>query len=177
VFSFGRTFEVLGYYLSVFFHILAATVWVGGLIFFAAVAIPMIRNTEFAGTAPRIVEWIGMRFRYVGWITLGLLVATGTTNLLYRGFGPSDWFSPGMWTGYFGTALAYKLIMVSIILIISALHDFYIGPRATRLWQKNPDAPQAVSYRKAASWIGRANLILALAILACAVMLVRGIPF
>jgi len=168
---------VLAYHLSVFLHILAATVWIGGLVFFAVVAVPLIRNKEFSGAAPRIVEWMGTRFRYVGWLTLGLLVLTGYTNLVYRGLALSDWLKPVMWTGYFGTALAYKLVFVAIILIVSAVHDFYIGPRATRIWKESPTSAKAAVYRLAASWIGRLNLILALAVLACAVMLVRGIPF
>ncbi len=164
-----------GYHLSVFLHILAATIWIGGLIFFALVAVPLVRKSEFVSFAPKIVQWMGIRFRTISWIVLLTLLVTGVTNLLYRGFGWSDFFRASMWRGYFGQALAYKLAFFSAILLLSAIHDFVIGPRATETWRLTPEKSSRL--RRAASWIGRMNLLLALAVLACAIMLVRGIPF
>jgi len=162
------------YILSVFFHILSAAVWIGGMAFFAFVVVPLIRNPEYRSSAPALVEWLGRRFRYVGWICLSLLTITGYINLSFRGFGLSDFFSSGMWTGFFGEILFVKLHFAALIFLASGIHDFYIGPRATLIWKKDPDSPQAMKWRKTASWFGRLNFVMSLAALLCGIMLIRG---
>ncbi|MFW5920697.1 MAG: hypothetical protein ACOCUS_02565, partial [Polyangiales bacterium] len=72
---------------------------------------------------------------------------------------------------FFGSICAYG----GIVLAISGVHDFFVGPRATELLEKNPNDPRADRMRKAASRFGRANLLLGLAVVALAVGLVRGI--
>lgn len=167
----------LWYLIFIFLHVLSAMVWIGGLMFFVTTMVPFVRKKEFQGVAGSIVEWIGLRFRYVGWLSLWTLVLTGLINLYFRGYRWPDYFSAEMWTGYFGETLAVKLILVAIIFILSAVHDFYIGPKATALWKENPDSPDSRRYRKAASWIGRVNLALGLCVLMCAIMLIRGWPW
>ena len=53
------------------------------------------------------------------------------------------------------------------------VHDFWLGPRATRLARE--DAPAAVRerWRRVASWMGRTTFLLSLAVMALAVTLVR----
>ncbi len=164
------------YILSVWLHILAAATWIGGMIFLALAVVPLLRRPEYGGIAASLVHWLGVRFRWIGWVCLGLLVLSGTFNLIYRGYGWDDIWSGRLWQGPFGQALGIKLFLVAVILIMSAVHDFRIGPRATALWQANPASPEAKRLRRQASWIGRLNLILALAVVALAVILVRGWP-
>lgn len=56
-----------------YIHILAATVWIGGLIVVAAV-IPAIRDVTDDRT---VIRAIASRFGVVSWTALGLLVLTG----------------------------------------------------------------------------------------------------
>jgi hypothetical protein len=84
-----------------------------------------------------------------------------------------------MWSGQvfagdFGHTLAVKLLLVGVILTISVVHDFFIGPQATAIGQTAPGSPEAIRLRRRASWIGRLNLLLSLAVIALAVKLVRG---
>jgi hypothetical protein len=65
---------------------------------------------------------------------------------------------------------------VALILAISAAHDFWLGPRATRAWQAAPASPQARRLRRQATWLARLNAVLALATVALGVLLVRGLP-
>jgi putative copper resistance protein D len=164
------------YVLSVWLHILAAATWLGGMLFLALAVVPLLRRPEYQGIAAPLVHWLGVRFRWVGWICLGLLVLSGTFNLIYRGYGWDDVWSGRLWQGPFGQALGIKLFLVAVILVLSAVHDFRIGPRATALWQANPASAEARRLRRQASWIGRLNLILALIVVALAVILVRGWP-
>jgi putative copper resistance protein D len=164
------------YLLSVWLHILAAATWLGGMLFLALVVVPSLRRPEYQSMAAPFVHRLGVRFRWLGWLCLGLLILSGTFNLIYRGYGWDDLWSGRLWQGPFGQALGIKLFLVAVILVLSAMHDFRIGPRATALWQANPASPEAKRWRRQASWIGRLNLILALVVVALAVILVRGWP-
>lgn len=164
------------YLLSVWLHILAAVTWLGGMIFLVLVVAPVLRQAEYRHVAGKMLHQAGVRFRWVGWICFGILILTGTFNLVYRGFTWEDFWNWRLWVGPWRHTLATKLLLVAFILLLSALHDFLIGPRATRLWQQHPDAPEVKRLRRHAAWIGRVNLLLALAVVALGVMLVRGIP-
>jgi len=164
------------YLFSVWLHILAAAVWIGGMVFLALVLVPVTRRPEYRPIAAGLVQWTGERFRWVGWTCLGLLVLSGGFNLAYQGFGWADLWTGRLWEGGFGRVLAVKLLLVAVILLLSAVHDFLVGPRATVLWQARPDSPEARRLRRRASWFGRLNLALGLAVVALAVLLVRGLP-
>lgn len=159
---------------SVWLHILAAVVWIGGMVFLALVLVPVIRRPEYQELAASLIHFTGLRFRSVGWGCLGLLLLSGAFNLGYRRFGWADVWRGEILRGPFGRILGLKLALVAVIFLLSAVHDFHIGPRATALWRANPDSPEASRLRQQASWIGRLNLLLALIVVALGVLLVRG---
>lgn len=162
------------YLFSVWLHLLAAAVWIGGMVFLALVLIPVTRQPEHRSVAASLVHRTGMRFRLVGWACLGLLLLTGVFNVTYRGFGWSDVWSGRLWQGPFSRVLGIKLLLVAAILVLSALHDFVIGPQATALLRANPASQGALQFRRRASRIGRITLLLALIAVALGVILVRG---
>ncbi|MFQ5795545.1 MAG: hypothetical protein ACE5JP_10915 [Candidatus Bipolaricaulia bacterium] len=71
------------YLLSVWLHILAAAIWIGGMVFLALILVPVTRRPEHRGIAVSLIHWTGVRFRWVGWICLGLLLLSGIFNLAY----------------------------------------------------------------------------------------------
>ncbi|MCS6925356.1 MAG: DUF4149 domain-containing protein [Candidatus Binatia bacterium] len=156
--------------MSVWLHILAAVVWVGGMVFLAAVLVPLSRTLVPREVATLLIQQTGVRFRWIGWACLVLLLLSGVFNLTYRGF---DW-TWSAWQSPFGQVLTVKLLLVAGILCLSVLHDFVIGPRATALGQTSPASPHALQLRRQASWLGRLNLLLSLVVLALGVVLVRG---
>ncbi len=158
----------------VWLHIIAAAVWFGGMVFLALVLVPVMRLTEYREHASRLVQLTGVRFRTVGWICLSVLVATGFVNLWHRGIGWAALSNAGFWASPFGNLLGWKLLVVALILVLSAYHDFWIGPRATASGQADPGSATALRLRRQASWMGRLNLLLALAAVVLAVLLVRG---
>lgn len=164
------------YLLSVWTHILAVTVWLGGMFFLVLILVPATRRLEERSLALKMVSWTGRRFRWIGWVCLGLLVMTGSFNLAYRGYGWADLWSGALFNGSFGRILGLKLILVSAVFALSALHDFVVGPRATQQARREPGSARAQRMRRAASWMGRLNLILTLFIVLLGVMLVRGGP-
>jgi putative copper export protein len=129
-----------------FLHVLGAITWIGGMVFIAVTLVPVVRRLD-TDLRIRLVQEVGVRFRTVGWIALGLLVASGLLNL---------WLRPALiWLPRFQA----KLALVLLALALSAVHDFVLGPRAGA-----PGADPALRVR--ASWLARVNLLIVLAIVA-----------
>jgi uncharacterized membrane protein len=135
-------------------HVLAAITWVGGMLFVALVLVPGVRRLGDEVPRARLMHVVGVRFRTVGWIALGVLIATGLGNLWYRPYLLSV------------PRFHLKLALVAIALIVAAAHDFVVGPRA--------GAPGAApAWRSRASWIARINVLVVVAVVVIGVAL-RG---
>jgi uncharacterized membrane protein len=162
---------------SLWLHILSATLWIGGSLFLVLVLMPVLRRLEMRDHFMDLVRPIILRYKWFGWACLGLLVATGIFNLVYQGIGWERLVAPGFWTTSYGRALAWKLGLVAVILLLSGLHDFVVGPRATRTIREDPASDKARWLILMVRWVGRVNLLLALAVVGFAVMLSRGWPW
>jgi uncharacterized membrane protein len=162
----------LPYFLSVLVHVLAALLWLGGTFFLAAVGAPVLRRVEPAQLRAELFYQLGVQFRRVGWIAIIVLVITGFVNLHYRGLLHAAVLgNPSFWTSRYGHALAWKLATVLVIVALSAVHDFVIGPRASRY----PAAsPQALRFRRLASWMARIGALVGVVLVGAAVRLARG---
>jgi uncharacterized membrane protein len=163
------------YQWIVWVHILAAIVWIGGMFFLPLVLVPVLRRQEPKLRAA-LLDAVGRRFRTVGWIAIGVLLVTGVWNLRNRHLPWDTILSADLFAGVWGSILAWKLALVSVVLVISLVHDFRIGPASTAASQSD-DRTRAERLRKTASWLGRINALLALAIVFLAVALVRGLPW
>ena len=114
---------------------------------------------------------LGEQFRRVGWITLGVLIVTGVLNLHFRGMLSGVLFEASFWGSRYGTALAWKLGAVTAMLVIQAVHDFRVGPAASRLI---PGSPPALAMRRRAALLARLSAIAGIIIVIAAVRLARG---
>jgi copper resistance protein D len=159
------------YLVSVWLHIAAAAAWLGSLVFVAAVLVPVLRRGDPQVRA-QLFRDSGPALSRLGWGSFALLLVTGLGNLAGRGFELDD-ATGRLWWGPFGHALAWKLALFAVVLTLSFWHDFRLGPRAAAA---APGSPEAVRLRRAAAWMGRLNLALALVIVFFAVMMVRGWP-
>lgn len=158
------------YLVSVWLHVLAAATWFGTMVFLAAVLVPTLRAQGDDALRSRLLGAAGPRLRNLGWTAFAVLVSTGTFNLAGRGYDLAD-VGGRLWWGPFGRAFTWKMVLVGVVLLLSAVHDFWLGPRSSRA---TPGSPEALRLRRAASWLGRLNLLLALMVIFLAVMLVRG---
>lgn len=158
----------------VWVHILAAIVWIGGMAFLGLVIVPVMRQPDLGPDANTLFHRAAVRFRNVGWICIGLLLASGLGNLSQWRVGWERLVSGDFWGTPFGSALAVKLSLIAAILALSLAHDFYIGPRASDVIRRAADSAEAQRLRAAASWIGRLNFLLALLVVWFAVVLAKG---
>jgi uncharacterized membrane protein len=163
------------YLISVWLHILAAMTWIGGMFFIVLVIVPSLRRGDRAA-ATKLLGESGRRFRTVGWVCFMILIATGSFNLYARGVKLHD-FADRQWlTSPFGKAVVIKLSIFALVLVLGAVHDFAIGPRAVVELERDPSSPISVQLRRRASLLGRMNALFALALVGLGVILVRGWP-
>jgi copper resistance protein D len=156
--------------LSVWVHVLAAAVWLGGTAFLAFVAVPVLRrHAREPGLYLELLEATVLRFRTVAWIALALVVATGILQIASHGFG-------AMFSGRIGAVLAVKLVLVALVLVLSALHDFAIGPRALAAMRDDPGGAEAARLRARAGMLGRIAFLLGVVIVGLGTALFR-FPF
>lgn len=162
------------YYAVVTIHVLTALFWLGGMFFLAVIGAPLLRSVEPPELRQRLFRDMGLRFRSAGWIAISILVVTGVINLYYRGWLQWDnvWASSAFWRSGVGHSLACKLIAVATMIVVSAVHDFILGPAAGR---QKPGSPAAIASRRRAAYLARANAVLGIIIVIAAVRLARGV--
>lgn len=168
----AKTPVPVAYYVVVSVHVLAAMLWLGGMLFLGVVGAPVLRAVEPAALRQRLFNVLGRRFRGIGWGAIAVLVVTGALNLHYRGWlhrigGVGD---PAFWRTRTGIALAVKLAAVVLMVIVSAVHDFVIGPRAGEV---EAGSVEAVSLRRRAATLARVSTALGVVVVVAAVVLAR----
>jgi copper resistance protein D len=160
------------YFLNVTAHLLAALLWLGGMFFFAVVGAPVLRKVEPPALRAELFRRLGEQFRTVGWAAIGVLLVTGVLNLQLRGMLSWQVLGDGaFWGTRYGHALAWKLGAVGLMVAFSAVHDFVLGPSASRL---TPGSDEALRARRHAAWLARVNSVVALVLVLAAVRLARG---
>ncbi|MBM4139488.1 MAG: DUF4149 domain-containing protein [Nitrospira sp.] len=149
-------------------HILAAMVWVGGLLFLSLVLAPLIRSQTTAPEFMALFRSAALRFRVVAWAAIGILLITGPMLLSERGIAltaPSSW--PDL--------VRLKLALVGVLLVLTVLHDLVLGPRVSHA-VAIPEASRTAWEHlivRTARWLPRISLLLALAVVIAAVVLAR----
>ena len=157
-----------GYLAVASIHVIAATIWVGGTLFLALVGAPALRHVEPAALRTSLFNSIGRRFRYVGWGAVAALLVTGVMLVAIRG-----WFADGLlfrrdfWRTAAGMALGWKLALVTMMLVSTALHDLAFDPRRASLLSSSPKV------RRGALLLGRLGALVATAVVVAAVRLAR----
>lgn len=153
-------------------HVLAAITWVGGVLFLALVGAPALRRVEPPSLRSALFEAIGLRFRLVGWGAVALLLVSGTWLLQLRGWlawrvlGDGEFWATGV-----GRALAWKLALVTAMLVLSAAHDLLLSPARARALEQRPDGARV---RRRLVLLARVGALAALGVVVAAVRLVRG---
>lgn len=171
---------MLGYQIAVFIHIIASITWLGGMLFLVMVMVPLTRREiDSPAEAARLLGQVGRKFRPVAWASIVLLVATGLyiATDQWR-VSASDFFNGET---YFLKVLQAKVGVVLIVIGLSIIHDFILGPRVTRQLEalRQGGAPSATlrKSRRMLLILARVNMLLVLVILGLAVTLTRGSVF
>ncbi len=160
------------WHINVTIHVLAALLWLGGMLFLAAVGAPVLRRLEPPELRARLFRELGEAFRTVGWVAIVVLLVTGVFNLHFRGWLRADVLMEStFWRGVTGRALAWKIACVTVMVVIAGLHDFVLGPRASRA---PAGSAEALRLRRKAAWLARINALVGIVLIWVSVRLVRG---
>lgn len=163
------------YQLNVFIHVAMAALWVGGLIYTAAVAVPFAL-THSPEERQRILRGLARRFRRLGWSAMVILILTGLGNLWLRPapISPEQLFSGEAFDSrkvdpFIAEWLPWKLVLVFLIIVLMLYHDV-TSIRAT----SEHESPGSAPGRKSGSMAAALATLLSLAVLYLSVRLVRG---
>jgi putative copper export protein len=161
------------YEVNVTVHVLAAMFWLGGMLFLGLVGAPVLRTVEPEAVRQQLFQQLGVRFRAAGWWAIGVLLATGAINLFYHGW--LHWHAAlgnvAFWRSGPGHTLVVKLVAVAAMILISAVHDFHLGPMAGRAV---PGSPRAQVLRQRVALLARVNVACGVIVVIAAVRLARG---
>ena len=137
-------------------HLLAATVWVGGTVALVFVGVPAIRATEGEARAVAM-RALGRRWRPLGWSAMGVAILSGLWLTDRHG----GFHSQALDTG-FDRWLIVKSVLVVVLCVGAALHDYVLGPRLQR--ELRAQAPVAPVTRRRLVVVGWLNFTLTLAV-------------
>ncbi|OLB23217.1 MAG: hypothetical protein AUH95_03480 [Nitrospirae bacterium 13_2_20CM_2_63_8] len=154
-------------FLNLWLHILAAVIWIGGMLFLSLVAVPVLRQVDSPLLRADLFRKMAWRFRRLVWICLAVLILTGTVNVAF--YGDTTQGSPYL------KVLGIKLGLVAVLVAMGVAHDFIIGPRAARAQSRDGLLPTGTDLLmvQLAPWVGRLNLLLGVIILVLAAALAR----
>lgn len=156
------------YVISVFFHIVAACLWLGGMLFLILAFIPGIKNHR---DKVDLIAKVSLKFRVVGSVALAILLITGIFQLEYRGV---EWNMAFLTGSAFGKIVALKLLVFIGIIFISIIHDYYLGNRAIEAWKSNPEHIKTIRLRNASRLMGRLSFLLSILAVLLGVLMSRG---
>ncbi len=156
-------------FLVLWIHLVAAVIWVGGMLFLSIVLVPVFRGEGFSGERRILFRKVALRFRVVVWASIASILATG---LFLMNMKVGSFLDPTTWP----LMLKLKLLLVSTLFGLTAIHDLWLGPRVGRL-MREPVANLLPAEQRLISlspWVARLGLGLALIILLLAVQVARS---
>ena len=130
------------------------------MLFLTIVLAPYLAQMASVRDRMHLVNAVGRRFRNTGWVAIGLMITTGLLNLVLRGFQPGQFFDTR-----FGKILFIKLSVILVMLILSFIHDFVLGPKLIGLGQASGATPEFITLRRRVSWLARLNLLLGILVI------------
>jgi putative copper resistance protein D len=152
------------YTLLVVIHVMAALIWVGGVVFIGLALLPATRGLE-PEKRLQMVSGAARRFRNIGWLALAVLIVTGLGMIHSWGF-----FAEAGSGGLRNRLLLLKISLVVVMLICSALHDWFLGPRVSAAVSRGDDPGPIRSWSMR---LGQGTMVLSLLIVILAVLIAR----
>ncbi|MBN4054229.1 DUF4149 domain-containing protein [Nitrospira defluvii] len=148
---------MLGVILS-WLHLVVAMFWIGGTLFFVWVVIPSLREGLSDSQRTELISRIGKRFRIFGWVSLGVLLVSGTLLIYESSIGVGD----------FRLSLWIKLSLFFVVVLLTVVHDFILGPKSIQM-SREISGPHPL--KKWVAWTARLNLLFGLLVVLAAVIL------
>lgn len=156
----------MGEAVNPWLHILAAAVWIGPQFLLFLAAVPAIRTVEDAQSRAQAMRVLTTRFGYLAWGAMVVLIITGIGNVFELDADLDELFDRN-----WGTIFEVKMALVIVVIALTALHSFLIGPRLMRMQESAADEAQIAAARRASMAVSGVALLLSLGVLFCASLL------
>jgi putative copper export protein len=162
--------------LILWLHLLAAIIWLGGLVFQVLVMFPTLERIVPTGEGVRLALSLEARFRGLVWPVVGMVLFTGLVNLM------NVWYvtvvTAGNISPTFIPVLSLKLSLVVGMIVLQAVQQFLVQPRRIAALRALPagvrDVPLPLrKWQRLALLLYSAMVGLAGGVILCAVLL-RG---
>ena len=160
--------------LILWLHLLAAIIWIGGLVFQVLVVFPTLVRTTPTAERVRLALSLEARFRVIMWPAVGMVLFTGLVNLM------NIWYATVVTAGSipptFVSVLSVKLCLVLGMIALQAVQQLLVQPRrgaALHGWPAGvPDMPlPLIKWQRLALLLYSALIGLAGSVVFCAVLL------
>ncbi|TGM47386.1 hypothetical protein EHQ92_05550 [Leptospira biflexa] len=159
------------YLIYLLFHILSAMIWVGGMIFYVIVVMPVIRNPKLRDQKITLLQLTALQFRKISYSLFLIFLVSGFGILYAKGY-----LIDGQLVSFFTSNIGYmfltKIFLFLFLFLPSLYHDFVSGPK-TFLYL-DQDSVQYERYRKRSGFFGRFNLLLSVSIAILGILVSRG---
>ena len=160
------------YQVLVLIHAISAITWLGGMLFLLMVMVPLARRNAEVGFGP--LRAAAEKFVPIAWAAKVVLAGSGAYLAWeYWNVRPETFFTGST---HFLDYLQRKTGLFVIVIILSLIHDFWLGPRmmdrldaARSSGSPLPTGPG----RLFVQWAARINLLLVIWIVAFAVWMTR----
>ncbi|MGH7308068.1 MAG: CopD family protein [Candidatus Rokuibacteriota bacterium] len=146
--------------LALWVHVLGVVVWLGGLVYQVHVLAPAARRDGATSFAAAVAHG-----RPMAWAALALTVLAGLYNVTH--LGPLERV---MESGA-ALALAGKLVLVLVIVLLAGQRDFAHVPRLRRALAAGEDPGPALT---AIGWLDRITILLGVAVIYLGLMISRS---
>ncbi len=150
-------------------HIVAVTVWIGPQLFMFLVTVPAVRLIEDPAVRLQVLRVIVQRFGWLAWAAMAVIVLSGVSNL----FQEADEFGHVWDTEYrYFQIFSTKMVLVGLMVILTALHTFVIGPKQLRLLEEmRSDSTEAAGLRRVSLIVSSLTLLVSIAVVYAAALL------
>ena len=142
-------------------HIVAVAVWLGPQFFMFLVTVPAVRVIEDPAVRLQVMRVIVQRFGWLAWAAMAVIVLSGVSNLFQEAneFGHL-WDTDYRYFQIFST----KMVLVGLMVILTALHTFVIGPKQLRLLEEmRSDTTEAAGLRRVSIIVSSLTLLVSVA--------------
>jgi uncharacterized membrane protein len=149
-------------------HILGVAVWLGPQLFLFVAAIPAVRSIDDTAVRARVLRTITTRFGWLAWSALLVIVLSGISNIFQEA---SDFDHlldfDYRWVNYF----APKMVLVGVMVLLTAIHSFAVGPRQLALLESGDTGEEAARMRRASIIINSLVLLTSVIVVFLGVLL------
>lgn len=159
----------LFWFAAVSLHLLAAVVWIGGMVFLSSVLAPLVRSGHATVEHVTLFRSAARRFRILVWISVVTILVTGPVLLHERNLFltvPTGW----------PPVVRIKFGLVCLLLLLTIAHDLFLGPRGNPVHAR-PEGRRAGWNNlliKTSRWVPRLALIVGILVVLAAVVLARS---